>query len=186
MHRRWWVAFVVLVVAGSVGLVRCRRRRGAGRTGAGRGPTSDRPGADPLAARRRAGATSCRTGRRTCVDSLDGAAIADLSTRAPKLRNRLADNYASLGAGDKAVGARGASDAAGMEPAGARRIGVDELLGTTTAGSVFTRRTGRAAGAGPRGARRPAARGRERRHAVPRHGRRVRRRARVRPDGAAR
>ena len=78
---------------------------------------------------------------------LDGAAIADLSTRAPKLRNRLADNYASLGAGDKAVGARGGTDTAGMEPAGAS-FGVDELLGTTTAGSVFARRTGRAAGAG--------------------------------------
>src|SRR3954451_8909725 len=61
---------------------------------------------------------------------LDGAAIADLSTRAPRLRNRLADNYASLGAGDKAVGAGTHVDADGVVPAGAA-YSVDELLCTT-------------------------------------------------------
>jgi hypothetical protein len=78
---------------------------------------------------------------------VDGAAIADLSTRAPKLRNGLADNYASLSAGDKAVGASGSTDAEGITPAGAA-YRVDEMLGTTSAGAVFIRRTGRAAGTG--------------------------------------
>ena len=78
---------------------------------------------------------------------LEGAAVADLSTRAPKLRNDLAGNYASLSAGDKAVGASTVPDASGIAPAGAA-YQVDEKLGAVTAGELFARRTGRPAGEG--------------------------------------
>ncbi len=78
---------------------------------------------------------------------LEGAAVADLSTRAPLLREDLAGNYASLNAGDKAVGPRDEIDRTGVAPAGAA-YNVDERLTGTTAGEVFTHRTGRAAGAG--------------------------------------
>ena len=78
---------------------------------------------------------------------LDGAAVADLSTRAPNLRSDLAGNYATLSAGDKAVGASTIADASGIAPAGAA-FAVDEQIGAVSAGAVFGRRTGRDAGAG--------------------------------------
>ncbi len=80
-------------------------------------------------------------------DLLQHAAIADLSTRAPGLRNDLAGNYASLSAGDKAVGPTPAVDATGVATPGAT-YRVDEQLGDTTAGEIFTRRTGRLAHTG--------------------------------------
>ena len=147
MERRWWVALVVPILAvaiGSVSVPDAGAATGSGSTAAARHPI-DRVLILSLPGVTWRDVVSHSTPHLRRL--LDGAAIADLSTRAPKLRNRLADNYASLGAGDKATGASAASDRAGMQPAGAS-FGVDELLGTTTAGSVFTRRTGHAAGAG--------------------------------------
>jgi len=143
MQRRWWVALVVPILTVAIGSVSVPDAGAATVSGS---PAVARHPIDRVLILSLPGVTwrdvvSHRTPHLRRL--LDGAAIADLSTRAPKLRNRLADNYASLGAGDKATGASAASDAAGMQPAGAS-FGVDELLGTTTAGSVFTRRTGHA------------------------------------------
>lgn len=77
---------------------------------------------------------------------LDGAAVADLSTRAPLLKNDLAGNYASLNAGDKAVGPGTALDGTGIAADAA--YNADEPLTGTSAGEVFAQRTGRVAGAG--------------------------------------
>ena len=146
MHKPWRVACVVLGISGSVGLLGVP---GAGAMGPAT-PATARPPIDRVLILSLPGVSwrdvaSHRTPHLRRL--LDGAAIADLSTRAPKLRNRLADNYASLGAGDKAVGAGNGADPAGIDPAGAS-FDVDELLGTTTAGAVFARRTGHAAGSG--------------------------------------
>ncbi|MGZ8735015.1 MAG: hypothetical protein ACXW1M_07490 [Acidimicrobiia bacterium] len=68
------------------------------------------------------------------------SAIANLSTRAPTLPTDLAAGYATLGAGDKAVGA--------SSPADGEAFGVDEQFSGGSADDAFTRRTGRAAGRG--------------------------------------
>lgn len=78
---------------------------------------------------------------------LGSSAVADLSTRAPGIRNDLAGNYASLSAGDKAVGPTRMVDVAGVATPGAT-YRVDEDLGETTAGEIFTRRTGKLATVG--------------------------------------
>jgi hypothetical protein len=142
MRSRWSVAVFVVLLAGSMGL--------AGAPAAGAASAPPRHPIDRVLILSLPG-----VGWRDVVSHatpnlrhlLNRAAIADLSTRAPKLRNGLADNYATLGAGDKAVGAARSEDAGGIVPAGAA-YRTDELLGTTDAGSVFTRRTGRAAGTG--------------------------------------
>jgi hypothetical protein len=151
MRSRWLVAFVVVLLAGSAGAVLAPE--------AGAAPVPGPAPASPPSVRHPIGRVLIFSlpgvGWRDVVSHrtphlrrlLDRAAIADLSTRAPKLRNGLADNYASLSAGDKAVGASATPDAGGLAPAGAA-YRVDELLGTTRAGAVFTRRTGRDAGAG--------------------------------------
>ena len=65
---------------------------------------------------------------------LDQSAVADLSIRAPTIRPDLAGGYATLSAGDKAVGSGTAADGAGF--------GVDEHVGAGTAAQAFGRRTG--------------------------------------------
>jgi hypothetical protein len=65
---------------------------------------------------------------------LDSSAVADLSIRAPRIRPDLAGGYATLSAGDKAVGSGTADDGAGF--------GVDERVGAGTAAEAFARRTG--------------------------------------------
>lgn len=76
---------------------------------------------------------------------VEDAAVADLATRAPRLRNQLADNYASLGAGDKALGADAQPDVSGIAPAGAA-YRADEMIGGVRASDVFARRTGTVTG----------------------------------------
>ncbi len=71
---------------------------------------------------------------------LDRSAVADLSIRAPSIRPDLAGGYATLSAGDKAVGSGTADDGAGFE--------ADEHLGAGTAAEAFARRTGHDAGRG--------------------------------------
>ena len=71
---------------------------------------------------------------------LDRSAVADLSIRAPSIRPDLAGGYATLSAGDKAVGSGTADDGAGFE--------ADEHLGAGTAADAFARRTGHDAGRG--------------------------------------
>ncbi|MEX1007259.1 MAG: hypothetical protein WD271_05380 [Acidimicrobiia bacterium] len=65
---------------------------------------------------------------------LDGSAVADLSVRAPSIRPDLAGGYATLSAGDKAVGSGTADDGAAFV--------VDEHVGAGTARQAFLRRTG--------------------------------------------
>ncbi|MBM3675650.1 MAG: hypothetical protein FJW88_12060 [Actinobacteria bacterium] len=71
----------------------------------------------------------------------DRGAVANLSSRAPKLKVDLAGSYVTFGAGDKSVGA-GVTDL-DLEPDGAA-FEVDERLGAGTAGEAFRRRTGTA------------------------------------------
>src|SRR5262245_29028024 len=71
---------------------------------------------------------------------LDDSAVADLSIRAPSIRPDLAGGYATLSAGDKAVGSGTADDGAGFE--------ADEHLGAGTAADAFARRTGRSGARG--------------------------------------
>jgi len=68
------------------------------------------------------------------------SAIANLSTRAPTLRTDLAAGYATLGSGDKAIGA--------SSPVGGEAFGVNEPFGDGTAAEAFVRRTGRRADRG--------------------------------------
>ena len=75
------------------------------------------------------------------LDALfDRAAIANLSTRAPTLRTDLAAGYATIGAGDKAVGSSG--------PADGEAFAVGEPFGGGSAADAYTRRTGHVAGTG--------------------------------------
>lgn len=75
------------------------------------------------------------------------AAIANLSSRAPKLRSDLTSGYVTLGAGNKAVGVGPTADGSGIEPDGAG-FDAGESLGPDRAGAVFERRTGRSASDG--------------------------------------
>ena len=75
------------------------------------------------------------------------AGIANLSSRAPKLRSDLASGYMTLGAGNKAVDVGPTDDGSGLEPDGAA-FDVAEAVGSDRAGPVFTRRTGRPAASG--------------------------------------
>lgn len=77
----------------------------------------------------------------------DRGAVANLSSRAPKLTVDLAGSYVTLGAGDKAVGAGATDEHLDLEPDGAA-FEVGERLGTGTAGEAFRRRTGAAPGRG--------------------------------------
>jgi hypothetical protein len=65
---------------------------------------------------------------------LDQSAVANLSIRAPTIRPDLAGGYATLSAGDKAVGSGTADDGAAFD--------VDERVGAGTAAQAFRRRTG--------------------------------------------
>jgi hypothetical protein len=65
---------------------------------------------------------------------LDESAVANLSIRAPTIRPDLAGGYATLSAGDKAVGSGTAEDGAAFD--------VDEHVGAGTAVQAFRRRTG--------------------------------------------
>lgn len=65
---------------------------------------------------------------------LRNSAVADMSVRAPGIRPDLSGGYATLSAGDKAVGSGTAADGAAFE--------VDEHVGSGTAQQAFARRTG--------------------------------------------
>ncbi len=75
------------------------------------------------------------------------SAVANLSSRAPKLRSDLASGYVTLGAGNKAVGVGPTDDGSGLQPDGAA-FEAGEPVGGQAAGAVFGRRTGRPAGHG--------------------------------------
>ena len=66
--------------------------------------------------------------------------VANLSTRAPRIRPDLAGGYATLSAGDKAVASGGPDDGAGFA--------VDERVGVGSAEDAFARRTGMQVGSG--------------------------------------
>ncbi len=70
------------------------------------------------------------------------SAVANLSSRAPKLRSDLASGYVTLGAGNKAVGVGPTDDGSGLQPDGAA-FEAGEAVGGQPAGAVFGRRTGR-------------------------------------------
>jgi hypothetical protein len=70
----------------------------------------------------------------------DGAAVANLSTRAPSLKPDLAGGYATLSAGDKAVST--------VTPDDGAAFGVDEMVDGQTAADVFALRTGRSVSQG--------------------------------------
>jgi hypothetical protein len=65
---------------------------------------------------------------------LSRSGVANLSTRAPRIRPDLAGGYATLGAGDKAVASGTPDDGAGFM--------VSERVGVGDAGEAFARRTG--------------------------------------------
>ena len=73
------------------------------------------------------------------------AAVANMSTRAPKLRSDLTSGYVTLGAGNKAVGVGPVADGSGIEPDGAA-FGVGEAVGTDDRAA----RSSRAAPVGPK------------------------------------
>jgi hypothetical protein len=75
------------------------------------------------------------------------SAVANLSSRAPKLRSDLTSGYVTLGAGNKAVGVGPTDDTSGLQPDGAA-FEARETVGGQAAGAVFERRTGRRADAG--------------------------------------
>jgi hypothetical protein len=70
------------------------------------------------------------------------SAVANLSSRAPKLRSDLTSGYVTLGAGNKAVGVGPTDDGSGLQPDGAA-FEAREPVGGQAAGAVFGRRTGR-------------------------------------------
>jgi hypothetical protein len=75
------------------------------------------------------------------------SAVANLSSRAPKLRSDLTSGYVTLGAGNKAVGVGPSDDGSGLQPDGAA-FETRETVGGQAAGAVFERRTGQRADQG--------------------------------------
>ncbi len=73
---------------------------------------------------------------------LDNSAVADLTNRSVRRDSRLGDGYLTLGAGTRSIGnlSETSSDGHAFE--------VGERFGADTAGQVYARRTGRAAGHG--------------------------------------
>ena len=91
--------------------------------------------------------TSRVTASPTCIGCWTAPASPICRRAAPFLVTDLAGNYASLSAGDKAVGAHDVVDGSGISPAGAA-YDRDELVGASTARELFNRRTGAAGAAG--------------------------------------
>jgi hypothetical protein len=73
---------------------------------------------------------------------LDAAAVADLTTRSVNRETKLGEGYITLGAGTRSVGVSSFNESDG------NAFDVREVYGADTAGEVYARRTGRAAGNG--------------------------------------
>jgi hypothetical protein len=73
---------------------------------------------------------------------LDEAAVADLTTRTVSRDTKLGDGYITLGAGTRSIGQSSTTQTDGQA------FEVGEAFGSDTAGQVYARRTGRAAGDG--------------------------------------